>query len=111
MESFWDIAKIVAILGAIFIVLVLILLAIPGSRLRKVFSVLYLAVAALLGVYVVSPIDFIPDFIPLLGLSDDAAASVIAVANAVAGIILYLKRRSSQPELQHKKRTSLDVKR
>jgi uncharacterized membrane protein YkvA (DUF1232 family) len=111
MESFWDIAKIVAILGAIFIVLVLILLAIPGSRLRKVFSVLYLAVAALLGVYVVSPIDFIPDFIPLLGLSDDAAASVIAVANAVAGIILYLKRRSSQPELQHKKRTNLDVKR
>ena len=100
MESFWDIAKIVAILGAIFIVLVLILLAIPGSRLRKVFSAIYILVAALLGVYVVSPIDFIPDFIPLLGLSDDAAASVIAVANAVAGIILYFKRRSSPPEVR-----------
>jgi uncharacterized membrane protein YkvA (DUF1232 family) len=99
----WDIAKIVAILGALFIIFVMILVAIPGSRLRKVFSAIYFAVAALLGVYVVSPIDLIPDFIPLLGLSDDAAASVIAVANAVAGIILYLRRRSSQPELPNKR--------
>ena len=101
--EFWDVAKIVAILGAVFIVLVLILLAIPGSRLRKVFSAIYFLVAALLGVYVVSPIDLIPDIIPLLGLSDDAVASVIAVANVVAGIILYFKRRSSQPELLNKK--------
>jgi uncharacterized membrane protein YkvA (DUF1232 family) len=107
MESFWDIAKIVAIVGAILLVLVLILLAIPGSRLRKAFSAIYFIVAALLGVYVVSPIDLIPDIIPLLGLSDDAVASVIAVANAVAGIILYLRRRSSQPELQNKKRANL----
>ena len=98
--EFWDIAKIVAILGAVFIVLVLILLAIPGSRLRKVFSAIYLLVAALLGFYVVSPIDIIPDFIPLLGLSDDAVASVIAAANAISGIILYLKRRSSSTEVR-----------
>ena len=111
MESFWDIAKIVAIVGAVLLVLVLILVAIPGSRLRKVFSAIYFIVAGLLGVYIVSPIDFIPDFIPLLGLSDDAAASVIAVANAVAGIILYLKRRSSQPELQNKKKINLGGKR
>ncbi len=101
--EFWDVAKIVGVLGAVFIVLVLILLAIPGSRLRKVFSAIYFLVAALLGVYVVSPIDLIPDIIPLLGLSDDAVASVIAVANVVAGIILYFKRRSSQPELLNKK--------
>ena len=109
--EFWDVAKIVAILGAVFIVLVLILLAIPGSRLRKLFSAIYLLVAALLGFYVVSPIDLIPDIIPLLGLSDDAVASVIAVANAVAGIILYLRRRSSPPELQDKKRSDLSTKR
>jgi uncharacterized membrane protein YkvA (DUF1232 family) len=109
--EFWDIVRIVAILGAIFIALVLILLAIPGSRLRKVFSAIYFAVAALLGVYVVSPIDLIPDLIPLLGQSDDALASVIAVANVVAGIILYFKRRSSEAELQSKKRTDLKVRR
>ena len=109
--EFWDVAKIVAILGVVFIVLVLILLALPGSRLRKVFSAIYFLVAALLGVYVVSPIDLIPDIIPLLGLSDDAVASVIAVANAVAGIILYLRRRSSPPELQDKNRSNLYTKR
>ena len=99
--EFWDIVKIVAVLGIIFTVLVLILLAIPGSRLRKVFSAIYFIVAAVLGVYVVSPMDLIPDIIPLLGLSDDVVASVIAVANALAGIILYLKRRSSPPEGQN----------
>jgi uncharacterized membrane protein YkvA (DUF1232 family) len=109
--EFWDVAKIVAILGAVFTVLVLILLAIPGSRLRKVFSAIYFLVAALLGVYVVSPIDLIPDIIPLLGLSDDAVASVVAMANAVAGIILYLRRRSSPSELQNKNRTDLYTKR
>jgi uncharacterized membrane protein YkvA (DUF1232 family) len=76
-----------------------------------VFSAIYFAVAALLGVYVVSPIDLIPDLIPLLGQSDDALASVIAVANVVAGIILYFKRRSSEAELQSKKRTDLKVRR
>jgi hypothetical protein len=109
--EFSDIAKIAAILGAVFIVIVLILLAIPGSRLRKVFSGIYFVVAALLGVYVVSPIDLIPDIIPLLGQSDDALASVIAVANVVAGVILYLRRRSSPPEVQDKNRPDLYIKR
>jgi uncharacterized membrane protein YkvA (DUF1232 family) len=109
--EFWDIVKIVAILAAVFIVIVLILLAIPGSRLRKAFSAIYFLVAALLGVYVVSPIDLIPDIIPLLGQSDDAVASVIAVANVIAGIILYRRRRSSQPEVQDKNRTGFHIKR
>lgn len=100
--EFWDVVKIVAILAAVFIVVVLILLAIPGSRLRKAFSVIYLVIAALLGIYVASPIDLIPDIIPILGLSDDAAASVVALANAVAGITLYLKRRSASSDPQNK---------
>ena len=109
--EFSDIAKIAGILAIIFIGLVLILLAIPGSRLRKLFSAIYMVVAALLGVYVVSPIDLIPDIIPLLGQSDDALASVVAFANVVAGVILYFKRRSSETELQHKKRADFNVRR
>jgi hypothetical protein len=98
MESFWDYAKIALIVGAALAVIFLILLILPGSRLRKLFSTLFFAIAGLLGIYVVSPMDFIPDIIPLLGQSDDALATVIAIINGIAGILLYLKGRSSSPE-------------
>lgn len=101
MESFWEFAKIALIVGAALALVVLILLILPGSRLRKAFSTLFFAIAGLLGVYVVSPMDFIPDIIPLLGQSDDALATILAIVNGIAGILLYLKGRSSSPELRN----------
>ena len=100
MDSFWDYAKIALIIGAALAVIFLILLILPGSRLRKLFSTLFFAIAGLLGIYVVSPLDFIPDIIPLLGQSDDALATVIAIINGIAGILLYLKGRSSSQKLR-----------
>jgi len=35
--------------------------------------------AALIAVYVVSPLDFIPDFIPLLGVVDDVVLVPLAI--------------------------------
>src|SRR5687767_6531362 len=99
MESFWEFAKIALIVGAALTAIVLILLALPGSRLRKAFSTLFFAIAGVLGIYVVSPLDFIPDIIPLLGQSDDALATILAIVNGIAGILLYLKGRSASPEI------------
>ena len=111
MESFWEYAKIALIVGAALTVIVLILLILPGSRLRKAFSTLFFAIAGLLGIYVVSPLDFIPDIIPLLGQSDDALATVLAIVNGIAGILLYLKGRSSTPRLRASGRNDLSARR
>jgi uncharacterized membrane protein YkvA (DUF1232 family) len=111
MESFWEFAKIALIVGAALALVVLILLILPGSRLRKAFSTLFFAIAGLLGVYVVSPMDFIPDIIPLLGQSDDALATILAIVNGIAGILLYLKGRSSSPELRNTGKNNISTRR
>lgn len=110
MESFWEFAKLALIIGAVLTVIVLILLALPGSRLRKAFSTLFFAIAGVLGVYIVSPLDFIPDILPFLGQLDDALATVLAIVNGIAGILLYLKGRASSPELRDPNKNDLSVR-
>ena len=110
MEGFWEFAKTLLIVGAVLLGLILILLAIPGSRLGKVFSAMFFAMAGLLGLYVISPLDFIPDLIPLLGQVDDVLATVLAVVSAIGGLVFYFSGRKSLPEDEKKNRTDLYLK-
>jgi uncharacterized membrane protein YkvA (DUF1232 family) len=62
-----------------------VLLALPESRLRGVFKEsLSWCTAGACAVYVVFPIDFIPDFIPVLGWIDDLVVLILGITAAVS---------------------------
>jgi len=56
----------------------------PKSIAAIVFIILNL-------IYIISPIDFIPDFIPVIGWIDDIIALLIAIS---IGVKLFIKKRS-----------------
>lgn len=109
MESFSDVAKLVLLIG--IVLAGLILLALLNPRLRKLISAIFFTITAILGIYVVSPVDFLPDFIPLLGQLDDVLATALAIVNGISGIVLYLKGRSSPPEQGDEGRNQLSRRR
>ena len=110
MEGFWDFAKTLLIVGAVLFGLFLILLAIPGSKLPKLVSTFFFALAGLFGLYVINPVDLLPDLIPILGQVDDVLATLLAVVSAIGGLLFYISGRKSLPEEEKNHRTDLSLK-
>jgi len=110
VSGFFSLLKVsVLVFGAMFIAF-LALLAWPDSRLRGVF--LQVAgwfingIAALCLIYVVSPLDIIPDAIPVAGQLDDLGALVLMAGSLVTGVTSIragrksLQSRSGEAESQ-----------
>jgi len=106
MEGFWDFLKVLAIVNGALIALFLVLLALPESKVAKLFfkilGIINYVIAGLLIVYILSPIDLLPDVIPVLGQTDDAAGIIALVVDGVIGYI-SLKKSQQNPNDSTKK--------
>lgn len=103
MQEFFSFMKVAVITIGVVIVLFFILLAMPQSRLRvftlKIFGWGLNAFTGLCILYVINPIDILPDVIPLLGQVDDAAAILSGLFSGIAGIIAVTQGRKGGQRL------------
>ena len=86
MDAFFSFLKVIAIGGFALIALVLVLLAIPQTRFKRTLTE-FLAWLGFVGAsgLVVSPLDLIPDVLPVIGWADDAGYVLLALACAYIG--------------------------
>ena len=93
MEAFFDFLKVAFIgLFALF-ALFIILISLPASRLRSfLLETMGWGTAGVSAVSVVSPIDFVPDFIPVLGWADDIGALVVGAASIMMALVMRHQR-------------------
>ena len=82
--------------------LFLILLALPQSRLRyyvlRILAIVFFTVAVLLGLYILSPMDIVPDVLPVLGQLDDIVALVVVVMSAISAYTAWRSSRQVSPK-------------
>lgn len=104
MDAFFSFLKFIAVIIGVLIVIFLVLLSLPNSKLRqsvmKIYSIISLVATIFSALYIISPIDAIPDFIPVAGQSDDLVALITAIATASTSYFSWQasKKRAKEPK-------------
>ena len=87
MTEIFSTIRLMAILGGGLLLALLVLLSLPQSKLKEiVLPFVGWAIAALSVAYIVSPLDVLPDFIPVIGWADDLAAVAVGIASALSAM-------------------------
>jgi uncharacterized membrane protein YkvA (DUF1232 family) len=104
LDAFFSFFKVIAIGGFALIALVLVLLAIPQTRFKSTLTE-FLAWLGFVGAsgLVVSPLDLIPDVIPVIGWADDAGYVLLALACAYLGWKQRQHRLTTDPVIDMKR--------
>jgi len=95
------------VLIAILVILAIVLIFLYIFR-ERIFN---WVMAAILGVYIASPLDLLPDFIPIAGWGDDIAALVLMVGFIVRGFkMMYNKKNDNDTQVKQLKGNSMEDK-
>jgi hypothetical protein len=80
--------------------LFMILLALPQSRLRyyvlRGLGIAFFTMTGLLALYILSPLDALPDVIPVLGQIDDGGALIGAIIAGLSGALAWWSSKRSK---------------
>ena len=94
MTEIFATVRLLLSIGGILVLALLVLLAMPASRLCElVLPFVGWGGTALSALYIVSPIDVLPDVIPVIGWADDLVALCVAVASAMTAMNAGKERR------------------
>jgi uncharacterized membrane protein YkvA (DUF1232 family) len=99
MAELFSLLKLIVLMVTLFGVTFMVLLSLKESRLRgivlKTFAWFLYSVTGLLALYIISPVDLIPDVIPVLGQMDDGVAAVSAILTGLSGLIAMTQGNKS----------------
>ena len=108
MAEFFSFLKLFITCGTVFFVVMLVLLSLPQSRLRCVgMEMAKWALACGLVLMIPSPVDVIPDVVPVIGWADDLGYIVGAIA-AISGAVGERKKRAYLESVEMQKRAYYD---